>query len=112
MPGVAKHVLPFNSQAVMKAAPRGGKLTEWKVANVPGLVLLVQPTGVATYFVRYQFRYGGKRKFRRMRIGDRALITLQDARRQALDIMTEIEAGNDPVQIAKTEASRITFQQL
>ena len=36
MAGTAKQELPFNRQAVDKAGPRDGKLTEWKIATVPG----------------------------------------------------------------------------
>lgn len=112
MAGIAKHVLPFNSQAVNKAGPRNGKLTEWKIEGVPGLTLVVQPTGVATYFVRYQVRIGAKRVFRRSKIGDRKLVTLQDARKQAFDTMTKVEAGDDPVASAKAAWTAMTFKQL
>jgi integrase len=112
MAGTAKRALPFNRQAVDKAGPRDGKLTEWKIATVPGLTLVVQPTGVATYFVRYQVRQGTKRVFRRAKLGDRKLVSLSDARTRALDIMREVEAGQDPVAVAKASSTSLTFKQL
>jgi integrase len=112
MAGTARHELPFNRQAVDKAGPRGGKLTEWKIATVPGLTLVVQPTGVSTYFVRYQVWHGTKRVFRRVKLGDRKLVTLSEARTRATDIMRKVEAGEDPVSVAKTSSAALTFRQI
>jgi integrase len=107
-----KNLLPFNSEAVKAAKPRAGKLTEYKIATVPGLTLVVQPTGVATYFVRYFVRQGEQKRWRREKIGRRELVSLADARKQALELMTKVAGGADPV--AENEARRqaLTFRQL
>ena len=57
-------------------------------------------------------RQGTKRIFRRMKLGDRKLVSLGDARKRAFEIMTAVEAGNDPVAMAKVASTSLTFKQL
>lgn len=112
MSGTSKHELPFNRQAVDKAGPREGKQTEWKIATVPGLTLVVQPSGIATYFVRYQVWQGTKRVFRRVKIGDRNAVSLSEARERAWDIKKKVSTGGDPVATARSVSASLTFKQL
>jgi hypothetical protein len=46
--------------------------TEYKIDGIPGLALVVQPSGRGTYFVRYQIGSGPTRKQLRVKIGDRS----------------------------------------
>jgi integrase len=104
--------LAFNSQAAMAAGARAGKQTEWRIDGVRGLVLVVQPSGVGTYYFRYDVRVGGKRKFRTLKLGRRDAMTLHDARRKAETHRHAVEDGADPVADAVAKATAMTFRAL
>jgi integrase len=115
MAGKAKRLLPFNDQAVAKVArTKVDRQTEWKIADAPGLTMVVKPSGMATFYVRYQIGKGDERELRREALGlakptdQRARISLHDARTKALAIATEVAHGFDPVAKAadaKTKAA-------
>ncbi|MBE9636539.1 tyrosine-type recombinase/integrase [Salipiger mangrovisoli] len=72
-------------------------------AMMPGLYLVVQPTGKKSWKVRY--RFGGKQP--RMTLGKYPDMSLADARDRARDVFREVQSGFDPqaqVRTAKTEA--------
>ena len=106
--------IPFNTMALEKAAPRDGKQTEYKVRDVPGLTLMVQPTGLATFWVRYQVGKGADRKFRREKIGRRDfnVLPLAEVRKQTLAIMSNAANGGDPVGEAAVAAKAMTLKAL
>ena len=56
-------------------------------------MLLVQPSGLGTYFLSYAI---GKAR-RRLRLGLRNAMTLAQARIAAVDALSGISRGNDPV---------------
>ena len=105
MAGTSDNQLPFNSQALMKAGLRDGKQAEWRIEGVRGLILVVKPSGVATWFYKYTVHEGGKRKFRTVKIGRRDGTTLGDARRRAEELRHEIEDGTDVAKEAETKAA-------
>ena len=126
MAGKAKRLLPFNDQAVAKVArTKVDRQTEWKIAGAPGLSLVVKPSGVATFFVRYQVGKGTDRTLRRQAIGrakddeQQARITLHDARTKALAFTSDVALGGDPIAkaqsdeaAAKARKNALTFRQL
>lgn len=74
---------------------------------LPGMYLVVQPTGKKSWQVRY--RAGGKH--RRMTLGRYPVMPLVHARKRAREVMQEAQAGADPaaeVKAAKREAPRDT----
>jgi integrase len=86
--------------------------TEYKIDGVPGLALVVQPSGRGTYFVRYQIGSGATRKQLRVRIGDRKLIDLKDAKSEALSLMAGVSKGQDPAFEKATKFSNISLSDL
>ena len=112
MAGKANNILPFNSQAVLKAGVRNGKRTEWRVDGVRGLVLFCQPSGVATWFFFYMAKLGTLRKLRKIKIGGRDTWTLAGAKAKAVDMLRVVEAGGDPVAETKAKRASTTFSEL
>ena len=112
MAGKSKRVLPFNSQAVAKAASRAGKQTEYRIEGERGLVLVVSAENVGTYYFRYQVGQGVARKFRTEKIGRRDETTLAQARTKAGELRLAVGGGSDPVaeKVARTKAR--TLRQL
>ncbi|MEQ1717030.1 MAG: tyrosine-type recombinase/integrase [Hyphomicrobium sp.] len=106
--------IPFNTLALEKAAPRNGKPTEHKVDGVPGLILRVEPTGSATFYVRYTVGKGAERRFRREKIGRRdfKVLPLAEVRKQALALMSNVAKGEDPVAEAAVAAKTMTLTAL
>ncbi|NRP45536.1 Prophage integrase IntS [Aliiroseovarius sp. xm-v-225] len=77
---------------------------------LPGMYLIVQPTGRKSWKVRY--RAGGKH--RRMTLGNYPDMSLAEARRRAREVKQEAQAGRDPaaeVKAAKTQAPQNTLAQ-
>lgn len=111
---MATPTIPFNTLALEKAAPRNGKPFEHKVDGVPGLILRVEPTGSATFYVRYTVGKGEARKFRREKIGRRnfRVLPLAEVRKQALAIMSNVAKGEDPVAEAAVAAKTMTLEAL
>ena len=118
MAGKAKRELAFNHLSIDGAKAIDGRQTEYRIATVPGLSLVVYPSvdggkERGTYFVRYQVGQGRKgRKFRREKIGPRGLIKLHTARERALELMTDVVKGSDPVQEARDRANTLSLREL
>src|SRR5262245_25014681 len=80
--------LPYNDQAVAKyvreckQAKKGGQR---RITGVPGLSVIVKPSGFASYLVRYQVGKGRDgREMRKVVVGQHATMTLADAKSAAL----------------------------
>lgn len=98
----------------LRAARKGG-LTS--IDGVPGLNIIVKPSGTASYIIRYYTGTGAaKRKERKHVIGQYGVITLADAKVEALRIMRGRELGEDPIGAAKIEkrqnANALSLQQM
>ena len=112
--------IPFNDLAVSKAVremAKTGKGGQARVAGVDGLSVVVKPSGVASFIVRYEGNgTGEKREFRKKALGRVGALSLADARTMALSMMSEVAKGADPVQAerAAVQAQRraITVRQL
>jgi integrase len=113
MTGKAKNVVPFNDKAVARIArQQSSKQVEWKIEGVPGLSLAVKPSGTATYYVRYQSGTGTARRQRREAIGKHRLISLHEARKRALAIMSKVAEGCDPAADAASARDALTLRAL
>ncbi len=114
MAGKAKNTVPYNKAAVAKVVAtqrakikaKGGSVpqAEWKVEGINGLSIVVLPSGVATYFVRYQVGRGIERKHRREAVGRYERLELSEARDIADDRMKQVARGEDPVDAERTKA--------
>jgi integrase len=94
VPREAVKTVAANDLAIEKRLKLGKDKTpleagEWKVVGVPGLSLLMKPTGVATYFVRFMAGTGARRKQVREALGRAngpTSIRLSDAKEKAINI--------------------------
>ena len=91
--------------SVRKAAPtnRRQEITD---GQVPGLVLLVQPTGAKSFAVRYS-RAG---RVMKVTLGPYPALSLAEARRRALGIAASVANGADPAEekkAARKAAARV-----
>jgi integrase len=112
--------IPFNDLAINKAVrelAKSGKGGQVRVDGVDGLSIVVKPSGVASYIVRYEgngTREG--REFRKKAIGRVGVLKLADARALALEIMANVSKGADPIKDARAavQAQRkaLTVRQL
>ncbi len=74
--------------------PQEGKRLELRDSRVPGLVLRMTPTGIATWSVRTRTKDG---KQTRPKLGTWPSLSLSEARRAARVALGAIEGGADPV---------------
>jgi integrase len=117
MTGKARNSVAYNDLAVSKKArAQVGKQIEWQIETVPGLSLVVKPSGVATFYVRYHVGQGSKIKHRRKALGQYGdkphQMSLSDARDAALEIRGAVRKGSDPVREATVSSSSLTLRQL
>src|SRR5262245_58502324 len=91
----------------LKAAPT--KRREVPDAGMPGLYLLVQPSGGKAWAVRY--RFNGKSA--KHTIGRWPAFGVADARREAGEILQQVDRGEDPARLKRerkiAEASAVDF---
>jgi integrase len=106
--------IAFNAKVAKSIGPRDGKITEYRFPDVPGLVLVVQPSGAGAYFVRYQIGKGRKnRRQPRIKIGSRDVVDLAEARAKSIEIMKSVIIDKaDPASDERARATNMTFRQL
>src|SRR5262245_20311188 len=105
--------LPYSYELVMSAGPgENGATKEYKIATVAGLTLTVTAAGTGTYYCRYQIIDGGKKKFRRQKIGRRDRVKLKDAKAKAQLLIGQVEKGEDPVAAKQALKDALTLRQL
>jgi hypothetical protein len=107
---VKAHDLTITKLAKTKVAVQ----SEWHVEGERGLSIVVKPSGVATYYVRYQLGKGKRRAQIRVAIGraGQGGMPLADARAKAQTFMSKVETGIDPVAEEEAKANELTLQQL
>jgi integrase len=95
----AKNTVAANDLAVAKVIKRKvAKQSEWKVLGVPGLSIVVSPTGVASYQVRCMAGNGARRKQVRRAIGHAngpLAIKLSKARADAIALVGAAKGTKD-----------------
>ena len=89
--------LKANHRQILAAKPVAGKKTRYRIEGVPGLWLYVSPTGVRTWYARYQIGSGRTRQERWFRIGDAKSVELAKAIERAKSIDSEVDVEDrDP----------------
>lgn len=83
---------PLTDAALRNMAPDPHRRIETPVPGIPGFYVVIQPTGVKSFAMRY--RYDGRS--RKLTLGRYPRLTLAEARKQALDALDLIEQGHDP----------------
>ena len=90
-------VLKPNHRQILAAKPIDGKKTRYRIEGTPGLWLYVSPSGVRTWYARYQIGSGRTRQERWFRIGDAKSIELAKAIERAKSIDAEVDVDDrDP----------------
>jgi len=82
--------------AAIGKAQREGKRVEVSDAKAPGLVLRASPSGSAVWVLRVQATEGGRRHFRRFKVGDYPGLGLAAAREHAGRLRLEVADGRVP----------------
>lgn len=86
-----------NHRQIAAAKPIDGKKTRYRIEGTPGLWLYLSPSGVRTWYARYQIGSGKARRERWFRIGDAASISLALAIEQAKAVDVEVDVKDrDP----------------
>ncbi len=109
--------LPANAKAVAKAVRSvagGGEpgLVEFRVAGVRGLVLLVLPSGTATWYFHYDVVQGRTRRRRKHKIGRLDEIGLAKATSEAERLRVTVRGGSDPSRDRADARNAMTFAEL
>lgn len=78
--------------ALRKMVPDPSRRIETPVLGIRGLYIIIQPTGVKSFAIRY--RYGGRS--RKLTLGRYPRLSLAEARKQALDALDLVDQGHDP----------------
>ncbi|PPD08113.1 MAG: hypothetical protein CTY28_07535 [Hyphomicrobium sp.] len=90
-------VLKPNHRQISAAKAVNGKKTRYRIEGVSGLWLYVSPTGVRTWYARYQIGSGATRQERWYRIGDASAIDLAVAIKQSKNVIAQVAVGEkDP----------------
>lgn len=98
---------PLTTKAVEAFKPNASKRLEIADPALPGLYLVVQPSGAKSWALRY--RFGGKPK--KLTLGRWPLMGVADARAAASDAVEEVECGRDPSAAKqRTKAARLEAQ--
>jgi integrase len=96
----------------IREAAASGRVREFRIDGARGLVLLVLPSGTATFYLHYDVTVGRKRRRRKLKIGRLDEISLADAIAVAERQRPAIRTGSDPVARRQTERHEPTFAEL
>lgn len=106
--------LKANHKQILAAKPIDGKKTRYRIEGVPGLWLYVSPSGVRTWYARYQIGSGQTRQERWFRIGDAKSIELAKAieRAKSIDAEVDVEDRDPHVERSMRRADTMTVGEL
>ena len=90
------------SSAAKLSLPEGRNDIIYWDDGLPGFGMRIRAGGAKTWIVQYR---AGPKKIRRQKIGDVTRLRLEQARKEAKQILAEVQLGSDP-QKAKLEARR------
>lgn len=107
MPRPAKHGMVFNDRALRALRP-GDRRVDYMDLGLKGFGIMVQPTGLKTFFVRYRTPRG----LRRLTLGSYPVTSLADARKAALAAIGRVATGGDPQEARQAERAAPTFGDL
>lgn len=101
MPSITK-------RSIDAIAPTGVEQFIWDT-ELRGFALRVMPSGVRTYMVQYRNRYGVSR---RLALGRHGVITPEQARKRAREILAEVTRGEDPAAARKKARNAVNVAEL
>lgn len=104
---MSKYRLPFTDKSVRAAAFAGcGNETEYRFANIEGLVLCVLAGGKKTWKFHYSIQRNGKRQKRKVKLGSFDAMTIAQARDVADAMAKRVGREGDIVAIDRANRAR------
>lgn len=106
--------LKANHRQILAAKPIDGKKTRYRIEGTPGLWLYVSPSGVRTWYARYQIGSGRTRQERWFRIGDAKSVELSKAieRAKSIDAQVDVEDRDPHAERTLRRADTMTVGEL
>jgi hypothetical protein len=90
-----ERVLRLSKRSVDAADPEISRYTVWDT-ELKGFGLVVQPSGVRSYIVRYRVGGGRSGTLKQMVVGRHGALTPEEARTLARKILGAVARGDDP----------------
>jgi integrase len=84
----------FTDKFIKAAKPRAGERTDYWDTNVRRLGLRVSPSGHKSWVLMYRREADGAK--RRYKLGEYPIVSLTEARANALAVLSQVEKGGDP----------------
>ncbi len=94
------------TDAGIKNMKRPDTVVDYWDTTTRGLGLRIAPSGRRTFNVQAKVLRNGKRRDTRFKLGVYPVMTLAEAREQAVEIKRQLKDGLDPVAVRKAEASK------
>ena len=107
MPRPPKHGMVFNDRALRALRP-GPRRVDYMDLGLKGFGIMVQPTGLKTFFVRYRTGRG----LRRLTLGSYPATSFADARSAAQEAIGRVAKGGDPQAARHAQRTAPTFGDL
>ncbi|HLW80216.1 MAG TPA: tyrosine-type recombinase/integrase [Terriglobia bacterium] len=99
----------LTKRTVDTTKPAAGRdVVQWD-SELPGFGLRVKPSGRKSYILQFRNRQG---RSRRLTLGAHGVLTPDAARRQAKQLLAEVERGADPVTQREKERRAASFAEL
>ncbi len=97
------------SKRTVDAEPINGKDRKIFDALLPGFHLRVKPSGMKSFAIQYRTRGGRQRS---LTIGRYGILTVEEARQEARQLLAQVARGEDPSQQRHTQRHAISMQTL
>jgi integrase len=102
----------FTKRMLETAAPNAKRIEIWD-KGLPGFGLRIEPSGIKTFFVKYRTDGGGRAApQRKVTIGRFGVITLEQARKRAQEVLANVTLGVDPATVLKAKRREMTVRSL
>ena len=96
------------TKRVVEAAESRPKMYDIFDSQIPGFSIRILPSGTRSFSVMYRFR--GRRW--RVKLGRCGVVTPEEARKRAIDVLARVERGENPAADKRTERQATTVADL
>lgn len=107
----APRTTKLTKRTVDAALPEAGRYMVWD-QDLKGFGLRVEPSGVKTFIVRYRVGGGRRGTLRQFKVGRYGKLTPDRARDEAVNLLAQVELGNDPQAIRTSTRETLTVAEL